>query len=143
MNSYGLDMRVCVNSLQLCPTFCNPMDRSLPGSSVHGILQARIRGVSCHTLLQGIFPTQRSNLHLFCLLHPQAASIPLVPSGKPSLQNRPQFCQDSDPNKIPATPWDSAPYPSHWLEAGRNPWPLRPESGGSENTKNSAVAGPA
>ena len=27
---------------QLCPTLCNPMDYSLPGSSVHGILQARI-----------------------------------------------------------------------------------------------------
>ena len=27
----------------LCPTLCNPMDCSLPGSSVHGILQARIR----------------------------------------------------------------------------------------------------
>ena len=25
-----------------CPTLCNPMDCSLPGSSVHGILQARI-----------------------------------------------------------------------------------------------------
>ena len=28
--------------LQSCPTLCGPMDRSLPGSSVHGILQARI-----------------------------------------------------------------------------------------------------
>ena len=28
--------------LQLGPTLCNPMDCSLPGSSVHGILQARI-----------------------------------------------------------------------------------------------------
>ena len=27
---------------KLCLTPCNPMDRSLPGSSVHGILQARI-----------------------------------------------------------------------------------------------------
>ena len=27
---------------QLCPTLCNPMDRSPPGSSVHGILQAGI-----------------------------------------------------------------------------------------------------
>ena len=26
----------------LCPTLCNPRDRSQPGSSVHGILQARI-----------------------------------------------------------------------------------------------------
>ena len=27
---------------QLCPTLCEPMDYSLPGSSVHGIFQARI-----------------------------------------------------------------------------------------------------
>ena len=27
---------------QLCPTLSNPMDCSLPGSSVHGIFQARI-----------------------------------------------------------------------------------------------------
>ena len=31
-----------VQSLQSCPTLCNPMDCSPPGSSVHGILQARI-----------------------------------------------------------------------------------------------------
>ena len=29
-------------SLQSCPTLCNPMDCSLPGSSVHGIFQARV-----------------------------------------------------------------------------------------------------
>ena len=29
-------------SLQLCPTLHDPMDCSLPGSSTHGILQARI-----------------------------------------------------------------------------------------------------
>ena len=29
-------------SLQSCPTFCDPMGRSLPGSSVHGILQTRM-----------------------------------------------------------------------------------------------------
>ena len=27
---------------KLCPTLCHPMDCSLPGSSVHGISQARI-----------------------------------------------------------------------------------------------------
>ena len=32
----------CAKSLQSCLTFCNPMDGSPPGSSVHGILQARI-----------------------------------------------------------------------------------------------------
>ena len=29
-------------SLQLCPTLCDSMDYSLSGSSLHGILQARI-----------------------------------------------------------------------------------------------------
>ena len=32
----------CAKSLHSCPTLCNPMGCSLPGSSVHGILQARI-----------------------------------------------------------------------------------------------------
>ena len=27
---------------QSCPTLCDPMDCSLPGSSLHGILQARV-----------------------------------------------------------------------------------------------------
>ena len=27
---------------QSCPTLCNPMDCSLPGSSAHGIFQARV-----------------------------------------------------------------------------------------------------
>ena len=35
-------LRVCAMSLQSCPTLCDPMNYSLPGSSVHGILQARI-----------------------------------------------------------------------------------------------------
>ena len=34
------DVRACAKSLQLCLTFCDPMDCSLPGSSVHGISQA-------------------------------------------------------------------------------------------------------
>ena len=37
----GLDDNVCLVA-ELCPTLCNPMDCSLPGCSVHSILQARI-----------------------------------------------------------------------------------------------------
>ena len=40
-------------------------------------------GVSCHFLLQGIFPTQGSNSRLLLLLHWQADSLPLAPPGKP------------------------------------------------------------
>ena len=42
---------------------------SPPGSSVHGIPQAKNIGVSCHSLLQDIFLTQGSNPYLLCLLH--------------------------------------------------------------------------
>ena len=45
-------------------TLYDPLDCSSPGSSAHGILQARILGVGCRFLLQGIFPTQGSNPHL-------------------------------------------------------------------------------
>ena len=44
---------------QSCLTLCDPMDCSLPGSSVHGILQNT--GMGSLSLLQGIFPTQESN----------------------------------------------------------------------------------
>ena len=33
---------MCVLVAQLCPTLCDPMDCSPPGSFIHGILQARI-----------------------------------------------------------------------------------------------------
>ena len=49
---------------------CNSMDYSLPGSSVHGISQARI--LEWAAILQGIFLTQGSNLSL---LHWQASSL--------------------------------------------------------------------
>ena len=42
-------------------------------------------GVGCHLLLQGIFPTQESNPRLLWLLHWQAGSLPLAPSGKPKI----------------------------------------------------------
>ena len=49
---------VCVKSLQSSPTLCDPMDYSLPGSSVHGDSPGKNSEVGCHALLQGIFPTQ-------------------------------------------------------------------------------------
>ena len=36
------NVKVKVLVAQSCPTLCDPMDWSLPNSSVHGILQARI-----------------------------------------------------------------------------------------------------
>ena len=38
----NVSVKVKVLVAQSCPTLCNPMDYSPPGSSVHGISQARI-----------------------------------------------------------------------------------------------------
>ena len=51
-------------SLQLCLTLYDPMDCSLPGSSVCGDFPGKNTGVGCHAFLQGIFPTQGLNLDL-------------------------------------------------------------------------------
>ena len=77
----GSSLCVYAKSLQSCLTLCNPMDCSPPGSSVHGILYARIP-VGCYALLQGIFPTQGSNPCLLRLLNWQSGSLSLVPPGK-------------------------------------------------------------
>ena len=47
-------------SLQSCPTLGDPLDCSPPGSSVRGDFPGKNTGVDCHSLLQGIFMTQRS-----------------------------------------------------------------------------------
>ena len=65
---------------QSCPTLCNPMDCSLPGSSVHGDSLGKNMGVGCHALFQGIFPTQGSNPGPPSL---QVESLPSEPPGKP------------------------------------------------------------
>ena len=46
---------------QSCPTLCDTTDCPPPGSSFHGDSPGKNTGVGCHDLLQGIFPTQRSN----------------------------------------------------------------------------------
>ena len=72
---------------QLCPTLCDPMDCSLPGSCVHGILQARIlEWVAMPSSRGSSLPKDRtpgSNSTLSHLLHWQAGSLPLAPPGRP------------------------------------------------------------
>ena len=71
---------LCGLLLSCTQLFCDPMDCSLPGSSVHGISQARILKWVASLLLQGICPTQGSNPRL---LHCQANSFNTEPPGKP------------------------------------------------------------
>ena len=80
-------LKMCVHAklLQSCPTL-----RS------HGLQPTRLlcpwnspgknTGVGCHFLLQNIFPIQGPNTSPLRLLHWQADSLPLEPSGKPLLK---------------------------------------------------------
>ena len=56
--------KVKVLVTQSCLILCDPMDCSLTGSSVLGILQAILQRMGSHSFLQGIFPTKGSNLGL-------------------------------------------------------------------------------
>ena len=60
---------------QLCLTLCDLMNYSLPGH-----FPGKNIGLGCHFLLQGIFMTQGSNLHL---LHWQGNSSLLSHLGSP------------------------------------------------------------
>ena len=55
------DPCVHAKALQSGLTLCNFMGCSPAGPSVHGILWSRTLEWVCHSLLQGVFPTQRSN----------------------------------------------------------------------------------
>ena len=67
---------------QSCQTLCDPMGYSLPGSSVHGIPQARILEWVAFSFSRGLFPTQGLNPGL---LHCRQTLYPLSHRGSPGL----------------------------------------------------------
>ena len=70
---------MCAKSLQSCTTLCDPNTVACQAPLSMEILQARVLEWVAMPSLQGIFPTQGSNLHLYCLLHWQVGSLPPVP----------------------------------------------------------------
>ena len=69
-----------VLAIQSRPTLCDATDCGPPGSSVRGILQARILEWVSHSLLQRIFPTQGLKLDL---LHCRQILYHLSQQGSP------------------------------------------------------------
>ena len=68
---------------QSTPTLCNLMNCSPPGSSVHGILQARLQsGLLCPSPRD--LPDSRIKPLSFSLLHWLVGSLPLAAPGKPT-----------------------------------------------------------
>ena len=90
---------------QLCLILCDPMDCSVPGSSVHGISQDKNTGVGCHFLLQGgdipdpgieTAPPASPTLQADCLLLHHLGS-PKGPSQFSSVtQSCPTLCHPMD-----------------------------------------------
>ena len=75
---------------QSCPTLCDPVDCSPPGSSVHGILQARILEWVVIPLSKGSSqPRDRTQVSVLW-----ADSLPSEPPGKPgyTLLREKRFC---------------------------------------------------
>ena len=98
---------------QLCPTLCNPMDCSLPGSSAHGIFQATVLewGAIVFSALESLgsfnfssqlvpFPYFQEILHFHprlasCKHGPLSPALPLAAAAK-LLQSCPTLCDSID-----------------------------------------------
>ena len=76
-------VQASVRSLQACLTPCDPMGCSLPGSSVHGILQAGILKWVGMPSSRGSPPPRDWTLVSGIYLHWEVGSLPLAPPGKP------------------------------------------------------------
>ena len=72
---------VCAEFLQLCQTLCGPVNCRLPGSSVHGILQARILEWVALCPAPGDLPNPGIEPCISSLLglSPTLISIPIIP----------------------------------------------------------------
>ena len=96
----------CAKSLQSCLTLRDPVDCSLLGSSIHGILQARILEWVAVPSSRGIFPTKGLNpglLHCRQILYhlscqgsswwQSGAANPDMSDPRPGAASRIQFCR--------------------------------------------------
>ena len=102
-NQHIIVNHLCVRACSVAksyPTLCNPMDYSLPGSSVHGILQARILEWVAMCSSRG------SSQHW------QVGSLPLVPPGKQS--NESPAIKSLRPSKLEL--WKSSSFLSFLWE---------------------------
>ena len=66
---------VCAKSLQSCPTLREPMDCSPPGSSVHGILQARILERVAISFSRNIYVCVYTHAHIYRYLSTYVPNI--------------------------------------------------------------------
>ena len=103
----------CPSVTQSCPTLCDPMDCSPPGSSVHGILQARILEWAAISFSSYLLPSPYQNCRLlegkqiFSIYHTvRINSLGTVSHCYLQAQPRsPALQADALPSKLPGKPW--------------------------------------
>ena len=81
---FSVDHHCTCSVAQSCSTLCKPMDCSLPGSSVYGILQARILEWVVISFSLGSSQPRDKTCISEHLLHQQVGSLPLASPGKPT-----------------------------------------------------------
>ena len=82
LKEFSSNLKLRAKAVQLCPTLCDPIGYSPPGSYVKGILQARILEWVVMPSSRGSFQL-RDLTRISCLLRWQAGSLQLAPLGKP------------------------------------------------------------
>ena len=98
---------MCVLIAHSYPILCNPMDCSLPGSSIHGILQARIlEWVPMPFPGESSQPRDRTHVSYVSW---QAGSLPLASPGKPIKDKWSEVAQ------LYLTLWDPMDYTIHGI----------------------------
>ena len=61
-------LAAAAKSLQSCPTLCDPMDCSLPGSSIHGTFQARVLEWGTIAFSSNKYTHTYSHISIYCVL---------------------------------------------------------------------------
>ena len=105
--------------LQSCPTLCDPMDCSLPGSFVYGILQARILELVANPCSRG---SSRPRDQTTVLTSPALAgrflttsatweaSVGIAQPLKSSLKSEVAYPNETIPQKVESKKWFAAPH---------------------------------
>ena len=130
-----------VRRAQSCPTLCDPMDRSPPGFSVHGVLLARIlewvavpssKGSSRprdRTRVSYVFCTRRRALYRWCHLG-SPISCPgycnCLLSRFPASNSNPQVCSPRGRQRAPVNTYVSSRRFSAQCPEESTPRPRRP-----------------
>ena len=97
--------RLLVVHTQLCPTLCNPLDCSLPGSSVYGIFQARIPDCVAISFSQGSFQS-RDRMWVSCM----GRVFNTEPSERPQTLCKEHIIIWKKPGLIPKPSWERAAF---------------------------------